>query len=503
MFKTKLRNVSMAILALVLSLSVVLGLANLKTNVANAATYSGNFTSFANTTASSLYVSLTDPLALSTTAPASDYVNFSSSQSNFKCDTSSANVFGKYIGFSSDTDSIVVTTTVNVSNPGVLYLLFTNKANLTDAQLSGITLTDGTGTIAKKYYTLSNTVANPVADSFESKYVANSAKAAYLAFDVTAGTSTITFSVSSMSISGNQKFQFTALEYVESATEPEPATTYAITCDNSIENGSVSCDVEKAEEGATVTVTASPNTGYECVDISVDGESVVGEGAVRTFIMPAKAVTVSAQFAKIPVSSVTLEAEGALPALADVKEKEGYTFVGWSASGTLYSAEEVAPAGDYTAAYAKTVAHGIGLCKSVEAIRYSFEIKIVDFEDTAIADIDSTEFINAVFTLELNAGDAEGIKGAEKSYETPNIAYCKDEDYDGYRINVVLVGNFDTYIDCAVDANLTSINLNGVKLSCDGILTAEDTMENIISQLLISEYLTNAEAEMYGYIFEE
>ena len=56
--------------------------------------------------------------------------------------------------------------------------------------------------------------------------------------------------------------------------------------------GSVSASLSNSSAGATITVTATPDAGYELVYITVDGEPIEGD----TFTMPDKAVTVSAVF---------------------------------------------------------------------------------------------------------------------------------------------------------------------------------------------------------------
>lgn len=69
-------------------------------------------------------------------------------------------------------------------------------------------------------------------------------------------------------------------------------------------NGSVESDpATRAEEGETVTLTATPATDYTLNTIAVTDEdegnvSLTGTGNTRTFTMPAKAVTVTATFNK-------------------------------------------------------------------------------------------------------------------------------------------------------------------------------------------------------------
>lgn len=79
-----------------------------------------------------------------------------------------------------------------------------------------------------------------------------------------------------------------------------------------ISNGTVTASVNStnastAEANATVTLTASPATGYQLSSIAVtkaNGEAVTtsGDGLTRTFIMPTENVTVSATFTQISYS---------------------------------------------------------------------------------------------------------------------------------------------------------------------------------------------------------
>ncbi len=74
-----------------------------------------------------------------------------------------------------------------------------------------------------------------------------------------------------------------------------PATEYEITV-ASAQNGSVSVDKNKAEEGELVTVTVTPDNGYELDTLTYDDGSVHDIKAVKSFVMPAADVTVIATF---------------------------------------------------------------------------------------------------------------------------------------------------------------------------------------------------------------
>lgn len=79
-------------------------------------------------------------------------------------------------------------------------------------------------------------------------------------------------------------------------------TTYAVTIAEDIVNGSVSASSAIAEAGTTITLTATPEEGYEWESWSVTAK---GENVTVTdnkFVMPASDVTVSATFKKAEVT---------------------------------------------------------------------------------------------------------------------------------------------------------------------------------------------------------
>lgn len=85
--------------------------------------------------------------------------------------------------------------------------------------------------------------------------------------------------------------------------------TSNVTISGSITNGSLEASSATAQEGSTVTLTATPAAGYRLGYINVtdanDNEiSVSGTGNTRTFKMPATAVTASAVFVALPTITV-------------------------------------------------------------------------------------------------------------------------------------------------------------------------------------------------------
>ena len=97
---------------------------------------------------------------------------------------------------------------------------------------------------------------------------------------------------------------------------------FAITLPESFENGSVTCDKTEAAEGETVTLTVTPDDGYELENLTVatvDGEPsgapvlrlrggslelTPGENGTYTFQMPAAPVTVSATFKETTITGL-------------------------------------------------------------------------------------------------------------------------------------------------------------------------------------------------------
>lgn len=97
-----------------------------------------------------------------------------------------------------------------------------------------------------------------------------------------------------------------AISYAVSIDLPEPEEPeYTVSIAGGIENGTIAINPTKAQEGALVTITASPAEGYELdsVDvIDVNGTSVTTakqENGTITFQMPASNVNVTAAFKQV------------------------------------------------------------------------------------------------------------------------------------------------------------------------------------------------------------
>jgi len=82
---------------------------------------------------------------------------------------------------------------------------------------------------------------------------------------------------------------------------PVAATTYAVTM-GTMNNGNVTADKSSAKEGDTVTLTVTPNVGYQLKpgSLRLNGDVLIG----NTFVMPAQNATITAEFESIPVKAL-------------------------------------------------------------------------------------------------------------------------------------------------------------------------------------------------------
>ena len=159
--------------------------------------------------------------------------------------------------------------------------------------------------------------------------------------------------------------------------------TYSVTLNQPSEGGTIEADKDEAAEGATVTLTATPDEGYKFDSWSVTGTS--GNIAVTNnqFTMPASNVTVSASF--VAKTQYTIKWNVAEGSVDDTKVYEGdalgtlptadncssgKVFVGWTEANSVnadgsditYAKSTDVPAGDkeYNAVYATEITTGGG-----------------------------------------------------------------------------------------------------------------------------------------------
>lgn len=116
-----------------------------------------------------------------------------------------------------------------------------------------------------------------------------------------------------------------ALKKKKSHSSSDADPTYAVTTPDKTENGSLDVSSKNAKKGSDVTITATPDKGYEVNDIvakDANGNKLTlkdnGDGTY-TFTMPASKVTVTAAFAEKKAEPIAPE-----KLFADVSAEEYY-----------------------------------------------------------------------------------------------------------------------------------------------------------------------------------
>lgn len=133
-------------------------------------------------------------------------------------------------------------------------------------------------------------------------------------------------------------------------------TQYSVTVDSNIANGTISVDNNNPYEGDTVTVTATPDSGYVLETVKFNGESANVVGNKATFTMPNENVTVTATFRtankyKVTIASDitngTVKANGNSKAIT-VTEGTSVTLVATPDSSYSFSSWSITPENGYT-----------------------------------------------------------------------------------------------------------------------------------------------------------
>ena len=156
-----------------------------------------------------------------------------------------------------------------------------------------------------------------------------------------------------------ENFKGSSVQIQLIVTDPSLANNIVI---SSAQNGLVEADKEKANEGETVTLTATPAAGYKLTGWTIlDGEAneveYIADGNTATFTMPATAVEVEASFAAIVYHDVMFSFAGEeYGEVASIEEGlpltlpeenpvvEGYDFAGWSTTEDVAAPEFVSDA---------------------------------------------------------------------------------------------------------------------------------------------------------------
>ena len=140
-----------------------------------------------------------------------------------------------------------------------------------------------------------------------------------------------------VSVNSDGSFIMPAFNVTVSANFVVNNTYYSITCAN-VQHGSISTSVSSARSGKTITLTATPSTGYSLYSWYVyktgDVNTMVYHGTANTFTMPAFDVTVRATFVQpssynyVKVTSAPSDWSGEYILVYENSSTEGYVWTG-------------------------------------------------------------------------------------------------------------------------------------------------------------------------------
>ncbi|MCL2544440.1 MAG: Ig-like domain-containing protein [Clostridia bacterium] len=151
----------------------------------------------------------------------------------------------------------------------------------------------------------------------------------------------VTFVGSTSAASAVAAFTMPAQAVTATATyEALPANTYSITVEND-GNGTASATVNSAQQSEWITLTATPNSGYQFKEWQVIGGNVSISG--NQFVMPDESVVVKAIFEQIPAYTLTVNrgtgggsyAAGATVTITAVAAPSGQRFKEWTFSPSV------------------------------------------------------------------------------------------------------------------------------------------------------------------------
>lgn len=321
----------------------------------------------------------------------------------------------------------------------------------------------------------------------DGNFVAVSSGGAYLRYNATSGQDRFRYFKSS-SYTNQQAIQL----YKKSSggggtttykTSPDCGTLRTITLSNSgvVTGGDFMANVSSAYPGATITLTADPDPGYEFGSWTVTKQ---GGGSVTVtsnqFIMPDANVTVSATFNALTrynicffnngsqIGSTQSVYVGGTPNIPADPECDGYTFVGWwtSALATDNTASKswitdftVTQAQDYYAIFSKTEGGGGSSTVTFEKSDFSGSGTISASKSgvsvSCVGNIPSGAYVtfteNNTLTISSTSGNITAIDFT-----------CSADDYTGNMTDVSDISTTSWSITVNNPGNKTTVRVSSI-----------------------------------------
>ncbi|MBE6915959.1 MAG: hypothetical protein E7471_04925 [Ruminococcaceae bacterium] len=289
--------------------------------------------------------------------------------------------------------------------------------------------------------------------------------------------------------------EFEAIEYNITVVAPQ--------------NGSLTTNVDKATAGTTITVTATPDTGYQLVAIKVNGSAITGS----TFVMPIGDVTVTAEFSALPPNyyAITIAATENGSVESDVTSAKAGDIVTLTITPAKhYRLDKIQVNGSPITGTTFTMpAENVVITATFKAIPYAIRIHYPDTKYAFLLDVpynvDDTLFTLTRKVLDAAHGPDGGLllrlyndglaKVNEKGYlingEIPTYEITDHREYD---VNVRLSINSDTDIDASqLSGNLADV----LKPDVYDNLSPEEQAD------IFDEMVAEARAELKGASAEE
>ena len=192
----------------------------------------------------------------------------------------------------------IVTPTCNVTGSGNLYSFVMPESDVTvNATFNCITPADPTFSVAAGTYTSAQNVSISCATAGATIYYTTDGSTPNSSSTQYTGAITINSTTTLKAIAYNGS----CTSNVTTATYTMDLPTYTVTCTTDLTGGNIAASPTLAVEGTTITVTATPESGYFLGTITVTDANnnivtVMVNGNVGTFTMPASNVTVTATF---------------------------------------------------------------------------------------------------------------------------------------------------------------------------------------------------------------
>lgn len=202
-------------------------------------------------------------------------------------------------------------------------------------------------------------------------------------------------------------------------TYPAAATTYTIS-KASTTNGSFTVSKTTATAGTRgITITASPNRGYQVNTVSVTGATVSGSGNTRYFDMPAQNVTVTVTFKTATAYTVTANQVTTGSGSIAIVVKSGSTTVA-SATATTSAAASVKAYSGETITVTATPSSGYSFSTMT---RNGANVGAATYSGSAAANTFAATFTKATYANQYTATLGSTVTGNSSLYTKIKATY--------------------------------------------------------------------------------